>query len=367
MRIALVHYAYPPVIGGVERIMEEHARLFLQHGHHVTVLCQRGGEEMPAGARCVRLPVDDSVEAQAFALRAGLRGANIVFVHNVMTMPFHAGLAQALERVAAEMPSSRFIAWIHDVAAGNPDLAPAPAWASRTHAGFTYVAVSELRRRQWREVSGADSVVVPNGLDPARVLGLPGNLTALAEKHGWLDGRILLLHPTRLLRRKNVECSLAVVAELNRSGHPATLLVTGAGDPHNAVSADYAAWLHAEQRRLGADAHFLAAHFPLCDAELSALYRLADALIFPSRQEGFGLPVLEAGVHRLPVFCSDIEVFAEWPGEAAHRFSLEGPPAQIAAQIASVLGADPRRQWRRQILTEFAWPILFERHLAPLL
>jgi glycosyltransferase involved in cell wall biosynthesis len=367
MRIALVHYAYPPIVGGVERILEEHTRLFLQHGHRVTVLYQQGGEEVPAGARGVRLPRDEPVGTQAVALRAGLAGAEVVFVHNVMTMPFHQGLSLALEQMAAEMTSTRFVAWIHDVAACNPDLAPAPDWASRPHPGFIYVAVSELRRRQWRETSGAESRVVPNGLDPARVLGLAENLAAFAETHRLLDGRILLLHPTRLLRRKNVECSLRVAAELNRSGTPATLLITGAADPHNPVSAEYAAWLEAEKHRLGAEAHFLANHFSIDDPELAALYRLADALIFPSRQEGFGLPVLEAGLHRLPVFGSDIEAFAEWPEQAMHRFRLDEPPAQIAARVAATLETDPRRRWRRQVLTQFAWPVVFERHLAPLL
>jgi glycosyltransferase involved in cell wall biosynthesis len=367
MKIGLVHYAYPPIIGGVERIMEEHARLFVQHGHEITILCQRGGGNLPAGIRCVHLPMDESVEAQVSALRGGLADAEIIFVHNVMTMPFHAGLTQALALLAGEMPSARFVAWVHDVAASNPDLAPAPARASRAHPSFSYVAVSELRRRQWREVSGAESRVIPNGVDPARVLGLPEHLAAFVDRHALLDGRLLLLHPTRLLRRKNVECSLAIAAELNRAGHRTTLLVTGAADPHNAASAAYADWLSLERERLGADAHFLAAHFSVGDAELAGLYRLADALLFPSRQEGFGLPVLEAALHRLPAFCSDIESLNELPPGAAHRFPVNASPAEIAAQIATTVATDPRRQARREILTTYAWSTLYERHLAPLL
>lgn len=367
MKIALVHYAYPPIIGGVERVMEEHARLFIEHGHEVTVLCQRGGVGHRADLRVVQLPAEESVDAQAAALRAGLAGAEIVFVHNVLTMPFHAALAQALETVAVEMPMVRFVAWIHDVAACNPDLAPAPEWARRPHPGFSYVAVSELRRRQWQETAGAESVVIPNGVDPARVLGLPEKLAAFAERHALFDGRTILLHPTRLLRRKNVECSLAVVAELNRRGHRATLLITGAADPHNVVSASYAAWLAAEQPRLGADAHFLAAQFPIGDEELAGLYRLADALIFPSRQEGFGLPVLEAALHRLPAFCSDIEVLRELPPATAGRFSVEEKAGAIAGKIAAELEKDPRWKTRREVLVGYGWSAVYERWLGPLL
>ena len=364
MHIALVHYAYPPVIGGVERILEEHARLLTSRGHHVTVLCQRGGDEGPS---LTRLPLEDSAEVQASALRAGLAGVDVVFVHNVMTMPFHAGLALGLETVAAERPATRFVAWIHDVAAANPDLSPAPTWAGRAHPRFEYVAVSELRRRQWREVSGRESTVIPNGVDPARVLGLPESVAAFAESHALLDGRILLLHPTRLLRRKNVELSLGVVAELNRSRHPATLLITGAADPHNSASAGYAARLATQRPLLGADAHFLAEHFPIGDAELAGLYRLADALLFPSRQEGFGLPVLEAALHRLPVFCSDIEPIASLPGAAEYRYSPDTEAAPVATTIAAALAGDPRRESRRQVLTTYAWPAIYRHHLEPFL
>ncbi|GAI26266.1 unnamed protein product, partial [marine sediment metagenome] len=36
--IALVHYSYPPVIGGVEFIMEAHAKQFAQAGHQVKII-----------------------------------------------------------------------------------------------------------------------------------------------------------------------------------------------------------------------------------------------------------------------------------------------------------------------------------------
>jgi hypothetical protein len=95
MKIALVHYACTPVIGGVERVMEEHARLFAGDGHEVTVLCQRGGKSSP-GIRLVRLPAAAAEPAQAAVLRKALAKMDVVMVHNVMTMPFHEGLTRAL-------------------------------------------------------------------------------------------------------------------------------------------------------------------------------------------------------------------------------------------------------------------------------
>ncbi len=50
---------------------------------------------------------------------------------------------------------------------------------------------------------------------------------------------------------------------------------------------------------------------------LVKLYNRAQALIFPSRYEGFGLPVLEAMACGCPVICSAATSLREVAGEAA--------------------------------------------------
>ena len=51
---------------------------------------------------------------------------------------------------------------------------------------------------------------------------------------------------------------------------------------------------------------------PVPDADMPALYRLADALVFPSVKEGFGLVVLEAMASGMPVVTSRIAPFTEY-------------------------------------------------------
>jgi len=57
------------------------------------------------------------------------------------------------------------------------------------------------------------------------------------------------------------------------------------------------------------------------DRELSWLYSHADAYVFPSLMEGFGLPGLEAMEHGVPVVSSNATCLPEVYGQAAHYFT----------------------------------------------
>jgi glycosyltransferase involved in cell wall biosynthesis len=177
---------------------------------------------------------------------------------------------------------------------------------------------------------------------------------------------MLLLHPTRLVRRKNVELSIAVAREFARRGAPAAVLLTAADDPHSAASRA----LGERLRRECADDRgviFLNDHLAVGDAELAGLYRLADALLFPSRSEGFGLPLLEAALHRLPSFCSDIEPLRDLLRQGAVHFPPDAEPAHVATLIEGTLAASPVFRERRRVLREYSWGAIYRQHLAALL
>ena len=67
------------------------------------------------------------------------------------------------------------------------------------------------------------------------------------------------------------------------------------------------------------------------DAELAKLYKNAYCLIFASKDEGFGLPIIEAAHYGVPLLLSDITIFREIADDNARYFSLESEQHLVTA------------------------------------
>ena len=95
------------------------------------------------------------------------------------------------------------------------------------------------------------------------------------------------------------------------------------------------------------------------------LYRLADAVFLPSLEEGFGLPVLEAALHRLTAFCADIDPLRRFAG--TELFSLADSPEEVATKLMQRLDSDAGIQLRKETLRSSSWSAIYRNYLAPLL
>jgi glycosyltransferase involved in cell wall biosynthesis len=78
------------------------------------------------------------------------------------------------------------------------------------------------------------------------------------------------------------------------------------------------------------------------DLELRECFATSSLFVFPSRYEGFGLPVLEAMAHGLPVIASDIPVLRETGGDAAAYVPVDDAQA-LANEICELLDDGARR------------------------
>jgi glycosyltransferase involved in cell wall biosynthesis len=96
----------------------------------------------------------------------------------------------------------------------------------------------------------------------------------------------------------------------------------------------------------------------LPDAALPALYRLADALLFPSIVEGFGLPALEAAACATPILISRDPALQEVTGDAALSIDANDLP-KLRAGIERVLTDEKLRSRLKQAgpprAAEFTW------------
>ncbi len=406
--IALVHYSYPPVIGGVEFIMEAHARQFAQAGHQVKIITGVGRSFEPnISIHRIKDFSADSEETEIVQeeLRKGflterfeklknklkkeiqkaLGDISICFVHNVLTMHFNMALTAAFSEIIKEWGQEKdFYIWCHDATFNNPDYQiPHPGeypWKllqeGQPHG--RYITISSWRKKQLSELFGVDSSffqIVPNGVDLRSFLGVTDFIWQMAQDLHLFQQEIVLFFPSRILRRKNYELAIYITHALNELGKKSLLLLTGPPDPHNPKIKEYLNELYALIKKLDCEKEVIFIHnlkekygqdFKIGYSRLQALYSLSDLLLLTSSQEGFGIPLLEAASKKLPIACSNIACFTEVTKEYALLFDLKDDRYDIARRIIDFLNCQPTYCLFKKITKTYNWEAIYENHLKEL-
>ena len=408
-QIALLHYTAAPIIGGVENVVSQHARLFHEAGYPVTLVAGRGSSD-EAFARSVVIPELDSgslenlqiaraletghVPADFYTLQSRVEHllaphfgqADIVVAHNVFNFHFNLPLTAALHGLIDRGAIKKLIVWCHDTSRFVN-----PSSGTKLRFGFpwdllrtfrpevTYVTVSQQRQRTLAQVLGCppeDIRVVPNGVDPMTLLGLSSLGQHLVEEFRLLEADLIALMPIRITRAKNIEFALKVTAALKASDLHPRLLVTGPPDPHAADISAYCDGLLAERRELGVEDEVIFAYSgtsqtksPLMmnPSAVAELYRVCDLVLMPSHREGFGMPVIEGGLVGKPIFATAIPALEEVGRDSVYVIEPGESPAQVAARIRLWAQQDITHRLRRRVRQEYTWPSVFSRMIEPLI
>jgi glycosyltransferase involved in cell wall biosynthesis len=409
-KVAILHYSAPPIIGGVEAVIKAHLKEFIHAGYSCTVITGRGDvNALPPKANIIEIPEIDSQHPEIIKisqeLEAGrvpeyfetletqlanrldpiLREFDHLIIHNVFTKHFNLPLTGALHRLLDQSVIHNGIAWCHDFTWTSPSS------RSKVHPGFpwdllrtkrsdcVYVVVSQERQQtlaQLFDCSIDDIKLIYNGVDPIHTLGLSDQGITLMNRLGLLKSDINILMPVRVTQAKNIEFALEVVSELKKKGIKPKLVVTGPPDPHDPKSMNYYQSLRDLRDELGLDDEmrfiFEAGSDPdqpyyIDEQVVGDLYRISDVMFMPSHREGFGMPVLEAGLVGIPVMSREVPAAQELAEKEASIFSADADAKHVAALLARMVERSPTAQLRRRVRRQYTWQAIFEDAIQPLL
>jgi len=201
------------------------------------------------------------------------------------------------------------------------------------------VCVSESTRREmarfWPELIDK-AVVIPHGAGPLSTSPVPAG-----------RNRPFFLFVGRRDLYKNFEIAVRALA-----ASPALA-------EHELICFGGGSWSEGESARLRQLTLAGRVHqFGGSDDRLAGLYQSAVALLYPSRYEGFGLPLLEAMIHQCPVIAAPLTSLPEVGGDAAVYADADDVDAWRTQMEAIALSPSTAAQLRQAGLAQaarFSW------------
>ena len=415
-KIGIVHYTAPPrQVAGVEVVIDYHSRILTRQGYKICIIFGKGGgllynnveeHEVPLlspenlRVKMVQeeilekreeteefIKLKDELKQQLKELFSALSS---IIVHNIPSMPFNFAATAAINELA-DIMKPHFIFWLHDTIFVREEWKNFVGRFPLTllhhkNQKIKFVTPTNFRARQFASLGEPYNIprmkVIPNGISVEEYLKIDDTTKQLMGRLGLSFNDFIIVTPVRVLPRKNIELALNVVHELiHLSGkRKIKLLITG---PPGAdiESVAYMAKLKEiiRMERMQDNVLFcydlisfkrqFSNNNEIVKWSVGDVYNIADLVFIPSKEEGFGLPVIEAGAARKPIFCSRIPPFQELIREdiEGYMFDLKNPPGDIAFRIYRMMLESTIDNNFDQVIEKYDWDSIVRKKLMPLL
>lgn len=414
-KIAIFHYSGPPNISGVDVIIRDQARQFRLHGHRVEIVAgivKQFRKDIPVHTIQRMNPKHPLVVATTKELEKGIISSNftklerslyfsikkylkqnniqVCILHNLFTRPYNLALTSALARLMKDLPNIQFIAWVHDVVFYNEPntllrrkLGNQYPWSLliKPLPQLTYVCVSKFLKNDiltaFNGLKPTRIVFVPNSHDIQKFLGLSPMVRSLYEDIHGLECDLIACLPVRAIPRKNLELAIRIARAIVDKKIKFKLLLTANIDYKRKKNLDYYNSLQklVQRLKLNNNVFFLEDYFkrfatdhkPAPKIPIPELFLISDFLLFTSRLEGFGLPLIEAGLMRCPIFTIDLPPLREIGSTNINYFTSNANAKQIADYILENLKKMPQAYFYRKVIKNFSLHTTFKKRILPLI
>lgn len=380
-RILMLAWEYPPrIVGGLARHAGELSAALARQGHRVDVITAHTpeapaieqlwpkGKKDADGRLVAHRGLPEAINPLDFV--CSIHQLNFALLARVFAIEDDFDLVHAHDWLVAQA------AWTLKKGKGLPLVATIHATEHGRQQGIHNPLQSYINANEWLlsyeasrvitcssfmadEVKRVHSTpedkirVVPNGIDPDRLRISPKEKKNLAEfRARWAAPKDkVVLFVGRMVREKGAQILVEAMPRV-LSIYPHTRFVIAGGG--------YAGHLESRARWLGVRERLTLTGY-ISEADLKKLYAVADAAVFPSLYEPFGIVALEAMAAGVPVITSDIGGFKEVvePGKTGLHTWANNPDS-LAWGILEVFAkpeeaAARARRARKGVKARFSW------------
>jgi glycosyltransferase involved in cell wall biosynthesis len=301
-----------------------------------------------------------------------------IIIHNMMSMPLNLAATEALWNFMQKYPDKNYYIWTHDLAWSMDhyqdilyERRPWNLLKSRVPNG-QYITVSEQRKKQiinQMDISKSKIKVIPNVIKFQDFLKFSKYTEQITGEWSIYNRFPVIMLPVRILPRKNIERSIRILANIKKYYPDFLAIITGnynINDPYYQKIKSII-----DELKIGRNIVFL--HDILKEKDFPApanslivrdLYFISHLVLFLSKDEGFGIPILEAGAARTPIVLSDLEVFREIAGDNGNYLSAELDITSAAEKLRNIISEKAEYlKLNTRVTRNYNWKFWWDRYL----